>query len=42
MAGMTRLEQTEFYVGIQALYLDLEFTPDANTTVPGAGADAKD
>jgi long-chain fatty acid transport protein len=34
-AGMTRLKQKDLLVGMQALYGDILFTPDARTTTPG-------
>lgn len=34
-AGMTRLEKSEFMGGFQALYGDVGFSPNANTTVAG-------
>ena len=39
-AGMTRLEQSELLVGVQPVYLDVEFSPDANTTTSGSDGDA--
>ena len=39
-AGMTRLETSELLVGVQPLYLDVEFSPDANTTTSGKDGDA--
>jgi long-chain fatty acid transport protein len=34
-AGMTRLKNSEFMGGLQALYGDIGFSPNANTTVSG-------
>lgn len=34
-AGMTRLEKNDLMLGIQALYADLRFTPNADTTTTG-------
>ncbi len=34
-AGMTRIEGSEFLLGTQALYGDVEFSQDSNTTVSG-------
>ena len=34
-AGMTRIQGSEFLLGTQALYGDMEFSQDANTTVSG-------
>lgn len=34
-AGMTRLEEGDLLLGLQALYADLGFAPNANTTTPG-------
>ena len=39
-AGMTRLEKSEFLVGVQPLYLHAEFSPDTNTTTSGSDGDA--
>ena len=36
-AGMTRLDKNDFLFGLQALYADLEFSPDDRTTYPGGG-----
>jgi len=38
-AGMSRLETSELLLGAQALYADLEFSPNANTNVDGGGGD---
>ena len=34
-AGMTRLDEDDLLVGLQALYVDIGLTPDANTTSTG-------
>ncbi len=34
-AGMTRLSKSELEIGVQALYGDLKFSPDASTNVSG-------
>ncbi len=39
-AGMTRLEKSELLVGVQPVYLDVEFSPDSNTTTSGSDGDA--
>jgi long-chain fatty acid transport protein len=39
-AGMTQLEQSELLVGVQPVYLDVEFSPDDNTTTSGSDGDA--
>jgi long-chain fatty acid transport protein len=39
---MTRLRQSEVQVGLQPLYLGVEFDPDSNTTVSGNSGDATD
>jgi long-chain fatty acid transport protein len=39
-AGMTRLEKSELLVGVQPVYLDVEFSPDDNTTTSGSDGDA--
>jgi long-chain fatty acid transport protein len=39
-AGMTRLEKSELLVGVQPLYLNAEFSPDAKTTTSGGDEDA--
>jgi long-chain fatty acid transport protein len=39
-AGMTRLEKSEILVGVQPLYLNSQFSPDANTTTSGSDGDA--
>ena len=36
-AGMTRLDQNDLLFGLQALYADIEFTPDDRTTYSGGG-----
>ena len=36
-AGMSRLDQSQFLGGLQALYGDLEFSPDSATTTSGGG-----
>jgi long-chain fatty acid transport protein len=41
-AGMTRLRQSELQVGLQPLYLGVEFDLDSNTTVSGSSGDATD
>jgi long-chain fatty acid transport protein len=39
-AGMTRLEKSELLVGVQPVYLDVEYSPDHNTTTSGSDGDA--
>lgn len=41
-AGLSRLTSGEFIVGLQPLYADIQFDPDANTTVAGDDGDAAD
>lgn len=35
-AGMSRLEKSQFLGGLQALYGNVEFSPNSDTTVPGS------
>ncbi len=39
-AGMTRLKKSELLVGVQPLYMHMEFSPDSNTTPSGSDGDA--
>ena len=39
-AGMTRLEKSELLAGVQPVYLDVEFSPEDNTTTSGSDGDA--
>ncbi|MBN1141410.1 MAG: transporter [Deltaproteobacteria bacterium] len=39
-AGMTRLEKPEILLGAQPMYLNLEFSSDANTTATGPDGDS--
>jgi long-chain fatty acid transport protein len=39
-AGMTRLKKSEMLVGVQPLYMHMEFSPDSNTTTSGRDGDA--
>jgi long-chain fatty acid transport protein len=39
-AGMTRLDRSELLVGVQPIYLNVEFSPDDNTTSTGSDGDA--
>ena len=39
-AGMTRLARSELMVGIEPLYLNVDFQPDGNTTTTGSHGDA--
>jgi long-chain fatty acid transport protein len=39
-AGMTRLKKSELLVGVQPLYMHMEFSPDSNTTTSGKDGDA--
>jgi long-chain fatty acid transport protein len=39
-AGMTRLKQSELQVGLQPIYLGVEFDPDSHTSVSGSSGDA--
>ena len=41
-AGMTRLKQSELQVGLQPIYLGLEFDPASNTTASGSSGDGND
>jgi long-chain fatty acid transport protein len=40
-AGMTRLKRSEFVGGIQPLYTDLKFSPDARTTTTGGNGSSR-
>jgi long-chain fatty acid transport protein len=39
-AGMTRLEKSQFLVGLQPMFLDIQFSPDSRTTTSGSSGDA--
>jgi long-chain fatty acid transport protein len=39
-AGMTRLKQPSLMAGAQPMYLNIDFSTDSNTTVPGASGDS--
>lgn len=39
-AGMTRLDHSELMVGIQPLYLNIDYKQDGNTTISGSDGDA--
>ena len=40
-AGMTRLKRSEVLVGVQPLYTDLAFSPDARTTTSGGNGSSR-
>jgi len=41
-AGMTRLDRSQVFVGVQPLYIGMEFSPDERTTQSGGVGEASD